>query len=386
MDITETLFQPLRVGNLTLRNRIVLSPMTRHRSTLEGVPTALNVEYYRQRASAGLIITEGTYPCDMGRGYLFTPGICTEAQITGWRRVTDAVHAQGGLIVCQLMHCGRLSDPLVLPGNVDPIAPSAVPPDPKGRYTQNCPRANRPYPRPRALTTAEVYGVIDDFRRATEHAAQAGFDGVEIHGGNGYLPMQFFSTNVNVRNDEFGGSPTRRAQFALSCVDAIASVKGASYVAIKIAPSQHFADIMEENPISTYSYLTRELSRRGIAYLHVSRRKVAWDVLGTLRRIFDGPIVGVGGFSRTIAAEAIATRTCDLTAFGQAYLANPDLAERYHEGWTVNRPDSATYYTQGAGGYTDYPPYDARDPAKQLPPDSAFAPALQAERSAAQAG
>jgi N-ethylmaleimide reductase len=163
----------------------------------------------------------------------------------------------------------------------------------------------------------------------------------------------------------------------------MASIKGAAYVAIKIAPSQNFADIIEDDPIPTYSYLARELSRRGIAYLHVSRRKVGWDVVGTLRRLFDGPIVGVGGFARTDAAQALATKSFDLTAFGQAYLANPDLAERYRNGWTVNRPERRSYYTQGAAGYTDYPPYDARDSASQLPPDSAFVPALQAERGAA---
>jgi N-ethylmaleimide reductase len=377
----EMLFEPFQLGSVTLANRLVMAPMTRHRATLEGVPTDLAVDYYRQRASAGLIITEGTYPEAMGRGYLFTPGLCTPDQVAGWRRVTDAVHEAGGRIFCQLMHCGRLSDPLILPGNAEPVAPSAVQPGPNGLYTLNCPRPNRPYPRPRALTTGEVYEVIDGYRLATENAVAAGFDGVEIHAGNGYLPMQFFATNVNLREDEFGGSVQGRCRFILALAEAMASVRGGGFVGLKIQPGQSFADVHDDDPIATYTYAVPELSRLGLAYLHLSQRPVGWDVPATLRPLFDGPVIGGSGFARGSAAAAIARGVVDLVAFGQAFLANPDLVERYRNGSTVNRPDLETYYSQGAQGYTDYPVHAARDPARQSPADLTFVSALQAERS-----
>jgi N-ethylmaleimide reductase len=379
------LFEPFQLGSMTLRNRLVMAPMTRHRSTLDGVPTALVADYYRQRASAGLIVTEGAYPEATGRGYLFTPGICTPQHIAGWRRVTDAVHSAGGRIFCQLMHCGRLSDPLLLPDEADPVAPSAVQPGPSGLYTLNCPRPDRPYPRPRALSTGEVYGVIEGYRRATENAAEAGFDGVEIHAGNGYLPMQFFATNVNLRTDEFGGGVRGRCRFIIALAEAMAAVRGGGFVGVKIQPGQGFADVHDDDPPATYRYVVPELSRLDLAYLHLSQRPVGWDVPATLRPLFDGPIIAGSGFARRSAAAAIGGGVADMVAFGQAFLANPDLVERYRNGWTVNRPDLATYYSQGAEGYTDYPCYAERDPARQSPADLTFVSALQAERAGAAA-
>ncbi|MDP9084526.1 MAG: alkene reductase [Pseudomonadota bacterium] len=372
----EHLFRPLRLGNFTTKNRMAMAPLTRHRSTFDGVPTDLNVEYYRQRAGSGLIVTEGTYPSDRGKAYLFIPGLCTEDQVRGWRRVTEAVHGEGGAIFCQIMHAGRLSDPLILPGNADPVAPSAVQPDPAARhYTINCPRPKRPYPTPRALTADEVYGVVNDYKRSAELAAEAGFDGVEIHAASGYLPHQFLSTNVNLRTDEFGGGVEGRVKFLLDCVDAMASVRGAPAVAVKVSPGWTFHNVFDDDPISTFSLVARELSkRRGIAYLQVGNYGMDWDVYGTLRTAFDGPLIAVGGFTRATAAALIAQGTADMVAFGQAYIANPDLDVRYRQGLPINRPDIATYYTQGAAGYTDYPVYADSDPATQLPTDSAPTP------------
>jgi N-ethylmaleimide reductase len=384
-DRGAALFEPFELGGLTLRNRMVMAPLTRHRSTLDGIPTDLNVEYYRQRAGAGLIITEGTYPSAMGRGYLFIPGIHTQDQVAGWRKVTDAVHERGGRIFCQLMHCGRLSDPLILPGGAAPIAPSATQPGRDGLYTLNCPRPNRPYPRPRALSTDEVYGVIEDYRRATENAAIAGFDGVEIHAGNGYLPMQFFATNVNFRDDEFGGDVARRCRFILALAEAMASVRGGSFVGVKLQPGQNFADVHDDDPVATYTYAVPRLAAFGLAYLHLSQRPVGWDVPATLKPLFGGPIIVGSGFARSSAVDAIASAKADLVAFGQAFLANPDLVERYRNGRTVNRPDLATYYSQGAEGYVDYPCYGAHDAVGQSPVDMTFASALAAERATADA-
>ena len=374
-DVIDALFQPLQVGNTTIRNRMAFAPLTRQRSYLNGVPTDLNVEYYKQRAGTGLIISEGTFPSEMGQGYLFTPGLCNDAQVAGWRRVTDAVHAEGGAIFCQLMHVGRLSDPLLLPGNATPIGASAVQPDPKARhYTITCPRPKRPYPTPRALEHHEVLGVIDDFKRATENAVRAGFDGVEVHAASGYLPMQFLSTNTNLRTDDFGGSIEKRANFLLSCVDAMSEVKGPGYVAVKISPGWTFHNVFDDDPIATYTHVVRQLSKRNIAYLQIGNYGMDWDVYGILKPLFEGPAMFVAGFTRLSGATAIAEGKADMIAYGQAILANPDLAERYRKGWTINRPDVSTYYTQGAEGYTDYPFYADRDRDQQLPVDSAPVP------------
>jgi N-ethylmaleimide reductase len=334
---------------------LAMAPMTRQRSTLDGMPTALNVDYYRQRASAGLLVTEGIYPSEMGKGYLFTPGLCNDAQMAGWREVARAVHGAGGAIFGQIMHVGRLSDPLMLQGE-QPIAPSAVQPDPKARhYTITCPRPKRPYPEPRALSHAEVLSVIDDFRDCAIRAKQAGFDGVEIHAASGYLPMQFLSTNTNLRSDAWGGSVERRAAFLLACVDAMQGATSADFVAVKISPGWTFHNVFDTDAVATYRYVVHELSRRRIAYLQLGNYGIEWDVYGILRPLFDGPAMFVAGFTRSSAAAVVDGGAADLVAFGQAYIANPDLVERYRNGWNLNRPDLATYYTQGAEGYTDYP-------------------------------
>ena len=364
------LFQPLKVGNITLRNRLAMAPMTRQRSYLDGTPTDLNVEHYKQRASAGLIITEGIAPEEMGWGYLFSPGLYTDAHEAGWRRIADAVHAEGGHLFGQIMHVGRLSDELSLNGK-QPIAPSAVQPDPTARhYTVACPRPKRPYQTPRALTHQEILGVIDSYRDCAVRAQRAGLDGVEIHSASGYLPMQFLSTNTNLRTDDWGGSIEKRANFLLACVDAMIAATSPGFVAVKFSPGWPFHNVFDEDPIATYSHAVRELSRRGIAYLQLGNYGMEWDVYGTLRPLFEGPVGYVAGFTRSSGARAISEGGADFICYGQNYISNPDLAERYEKGLGLNRVDRDTYYTQGAEGYTDYPFHAGADPESLIGVDS----------------
>ncbi len=377
-DALDAMFTPLRVGNVTIANRMAMAPMTRQRSLLDGTPTDLNVDYYRQRASAGLIVSEGIYPGPMGCGYLFTPGLHNDRHVAGGNRGPDAVHSAGVAIFGQIMHVGRLSDPLMLDGE-QPIAPSAVQPDPKARhYTVNCPRPKRPYPEPRAMTHAEVLGVIDEYARSAALARQAGFDGVEVHAASGYLPMQFLSTNANVRTDDWGGSVEKRAAFLLACVDAMIAATDPGFVAVKIGPGWTFHDVFDDDPVATYTYVVRELSKRGIAYLQIGNYGMEWDVYGTLRPLFEGPAMFVAGFTRQTAAATIASGAADMIGFGQAYISNPDLAERYRAGLDLTRPDISTYYTQGAEGYTDYPLFADTDARRLQPVDAAPTP-LSAE-------
>ncbi len=363
------LFERLDLSGVTLSNRICMAPLTRHRSTLEGVPTALNVEHYRQRAGAGLIVTEGIYPSPRGRGYLFTPGLHSDEQEAGWAKVTAAVHSEGGRIFGQIMHVGRLSDPLLHDGDL-PLAPSAVRPDPTARhYTVNCPRPKRPYPMPREMTHAEVIATIDEFAACAVRAQRAGFDGVELHAASGYLPMQFLSTGTNLRSDEWGGSVEKRCAFALACVDAMTTATRPGFVAVKIGPGWTFHDVFDADPVATYSHLLRQLSRRSLAYVQIADYGMDWDVYGTLRPLFDGPAMYCAGFTRATASKAVAEGGADLIAFGQAFISNPDLVERYRHGWRISRSDVSTYYTQGAEGYIDYPEFGDCHPDNLMPVD-----------------
>ncbi|MEO0438927.1 MAG: alkene reductase [Pseudomonadota bacterium] len=370
------LFEPLLLGRVKIANRMAMAPMTRHRSTLEGVPSDLNVEHYRQRAGLGMIVTEGIYPSEMGKGYVFTPGLTNEDHVSGWQRVTDAVHAEGGVIFGQIMHVGRLSSPLMLNGQ-SPRGPSAVQPDPTARhYTIHCPRPKTgvPYPTPQAMTHADVLETIDDFKRSAELAAKAGFDGVEIHGASGYLPHQFLSQNANIRDDEWGGSVEKRAAFLLACVDAMIDATAPEFVAVKVSPGWSFHDVFDDDPIATFSYVIKELSKRNIAYLQLGNFGMDWDVYGILRPLFDGPAMLVAGFTQMSGAQAVASGQADIVAYGQAVIANPDLDRRYRENLGINRPDTSTFYTQGAEGYTDYPNYEEAAPESLLPSDSAPLP------------
>jgi N-ethylmaleimide reductase len=370
MTETSPLFSPLKIGNIVARNRVAMAPMTRHRSYLDGTPTDLNVEYYRQRAGAGLIITEGIAPSEMGVGYLFTPGLWNDQQEAGWKRIADAVHEAGGHLFGQIMHVGRLSDELMLNGR-QPAGPSAVRPDPTARhYTVNCPRPNRPYGTPAELTHQEVLGTIDDFRNCAVRAFRAGLDGVEIHAASGYLPMQFLSENTNLRTDQWGGTVEKRCSFLLACVDAMIAATSPGFVAVKFSPGWTFHNVFDENPQATYSYAVRELSKRGIAYLQLGNYGMDWDVYGLLRPLFDGPVCYVAGFTRSTGAAAIAKGGADFICYGQNYIANPDLAERYMNGWGLNPIRADLYYTQGEEGYTDYPFYGDSNRAALVDVDS----------------
>ncbi|WP_267127957.1 alkene reductase [Sphingopyxis fribergensis] len=358
-----------------MKNRVVMAPMSRHRAALSGVPTDLNVEYYRQRASAGLLVTEGTAPSAMGRGYLFTPSLYEEAHAKGWRRVADAVHGEGGTIFVQLMHAGRISDPLLLDGET-PVAPSAVAPPACEPYDSPWPKPKKPYVVPRELSHADILATIDDFVASARLARDAGLDGVEIHAASGYLPMQFLSTNANLRTDQWGGSIEGRSAFLLALVDAIAAATSPGFVSVKLSPGWNFNQVDDSDPIATYRYLATQLGRRSIAYLHVGNYGIEWDVFGTIRPLFDGPMIFNVGFNRASAISAIEKSGADMVAFGQAFIANPDLVERYRNGWTVNRPHVATYYCQGPDGYIDYPVHANRDAEQQQSADEALVPIM----------
>ena len=363
-SVAEILLNPIDIGRLTLPNRMVMAPMTRHRAGLDEIPNALMRDYYVQRASAGLIVTEGTHPSAQGRGYFYTPGLYTQEQADGWAQITTAVHAAGGRIFVQLMHAGRVAFRETIPDGNLPVAPSAVMPDPDYRgYSYSCPRPRRHYDTPRALTTDEVVATIEDYRRATALAHAAGFDGVEIHGASGYLPHQFLASNTNQRTDRYGGDAAGRCRMVLELMDAVASVAGGAFVALKIAPTFRFHDVQDADPIETFSYLLPRLNDFGLAYLHVAEHdeyySYPFDGLALARASFDGPIVASAGFSRKTAARAIAGGMADLVAFGAAYIANPDLVERTAAAAPLAVPDPATFYTQGAEGFTDYPPMES---------------------------
>ncbi len=348
------LFTPVTVGRLTLPNRLVMAPMTRSRANNEGVPGDLVATYYAQRASAGLIVTEGVFPSAMGKGYVRSPGIETADQVTGWKSVAEAVHAKGGKIFMQLMHCGRVSHPSMLPGGALPVAPSAIKPEGKA-WTDS---GQVDFVTPHALNTEEIATVIQDYRQATRRALEAGFDGVELHAASGYLPEQFLSSGSNQRQDEYGGSIEGRARFVLEVVAAMAAEAGGNRVGIKISPEMNFNSISDATPQETYRYLVEQLRGRGLAYLHVALFGASTDYHALLRPIFDGAYLIGGGLDQA-RAEALLDEGCaDATVFGTAFLANPDLPERFRKGAALNAPDQTTFYSPGARGYTDYPTLD----------------------------
>jgi N-ethylmaleimide reductase len=345
------LWTPATVGAMSLPHRLVMAPMTRDRSTPEGVPTELNAEYYAQRASHALIITEGTQPSPDGQGYLLTPGIHDDGQIAGWRKVTDAVHAAAGRIVIQLMHTGRISHPDNTPHGRLPVAPSAV--RPQGvMFTASGPQE---MPAPRALSTPEVTATVDDFRRAAAAAVAAGADGVEIHGANGYLVHQFLSDSTNRRTDRYGGSIGNRIRFAVEVTAAVADEIGADRTGLRISPGNPYNDIAESDTAELYPALVRALGPLGLAYLHVMH--LGDDaLLGELRALWPTTLIlNRAGADLPVRAGDIAKGTADLVSVGTLALANPDLVERLRSDAPLNTPDPATFYGGGEGGYTDYP-------------------------------
>lgn len=344
------LFTPVRVGRYTLNNRLAMAPMTRSRADDDGVPSDLVATYYGQRAGAGLIITEGVYPSAMGKGYVRTPGIHTAEQVEAWKAVTAAAHAGGARIFMQLMHSGRISHPSMLPGGALPVAPSAI--QPKGQaWTEN---GLQDFVTPRELTRAEIAGVVEEYRQATRLALAAGFDGVELHAASGYLPEQFLSSGSNQREDEYGGSVENRTRFVLEVLAAMAAEAGGDRVGIKISPEMNFNDIHDAAPEETYTYLVKQLRELKLAYLHVALFGASTDYHALLRPHFEGAYLIGGGLDQTSAEALVASGRADATVFGTAFLANPDLPERFR-GAPLNVPDKATFYTPGAQGYTDYP-------------------------------
>jgi len=356
MTASNTLFNPVQVGRYNIANRLVMAPMTRSRADpATGVPSDLVPVYYAQRASAGLIISEGIYPSAMGKGYFGTPGIHSGAQVAGWKKVTDAVHAKGGRIFAQIMHAGRISDPSFLPGGATPVAPSAVKPNGQSFTAEGM----KPHVTPRALETGEIPGIVAEYGTAARRAIEAGFDGVELHAASGYLPMQFLSSGTNQRSDAYGGSAANRARFAIEVLEAMAKAVGADRVGIKMSPEMAFNDISDANPQETYTTLVRAIGGSGLAYLHVGLFGTPVDYHGLLKPLFRGAYFAGGGLDQAKAEALVASGRADAAVFGGLFLANPDLPERFRRGAPPNKPDQATFYAGGAKGYTDYPALDA---------------------------
>jgi 2,4-dienoyl-CoA reductase-like NADH-dependent reductase (Old Yellow Enzyme family) len=345
-----TLFDPLALGELQLPNRIVLAPLTRARAGAERVPNALMAAYYVQRASAGLIISEATAVTPMGVGYADTPGIWSPAQVAGWRRVTEAVHAAGGRMFLQLWHVGRISHPMFLGGAL-PVAPSAI----AAHGFVSIVRPQVAYPVPRALETAEIPGIVEAYRQGAEHAKAAGFDGVEIHGANGYLLDQFLQDGSNHRTDAYGGPIENRARLMLEVADAVLTVWSPGRVGMHLAPRGDAQSMKDSNPLATFSYVARELGKRKLAFL-CARESVGPDSIGPqLKQAFGGAYIANEKFTLESAEAILAAGNADAVAFGKSFLANPDLPRRLALRAPLNEPVPATFYAQGATGYTDYP-------------------------------
>lgn len=345
-----TLFQPLTVGALQLANRLVLAPLTRSRADEGRVPNALMQEYYLQRATAGLMITEATAITASAVGYADTPGIWSDAQVAGWKKITDAVHAVNGLMVMQLWHVGRISDPIFLNGAL-PVSSSAI--QPAGHVSLVRPK--KEYVTPRALETDEVKAIVQDYRQAAINAKAAGFDGVELHAANGYLIDQFLQTKTNKRDDEYGGSLENRARLLLEVTDQLIEVWGADRVGVHLAPRRDAHDMGDDNPPETFGYVAEQLGARKIAFI-CAREYVADDSLsGLIKQKFGGVYIANEKLDQAQAESLLDSGKADAVAFGQLYIANPDLLERFKQHAELNTPNPATYYAEGATGYTDYP-------------------------------
>jgi len=353
------LFSPIRLGALALPNRVVMAPLTRQRAGAGDAPTALNALHYAQRASAGLIIAEASQVSPRGKGYAGTPGCHSPEQVAGWRLVTDAVHAAGGRIVLQLWHAGRRSHPSLLDGAL-PVCASAVQPSLPVRLPNG---AEQP-PVPHALTLEEIPGVVEDFRRGAANALAAGFDGIELHGANGYLIEQFLTDKANRRTDAYGGSLPNRLRFMMEVVRAVVGVWGADRVGIRFSPFGFANDGGDSDPEATYGAAIRALDPLGLAFLHLIEPRVsgntdadpnAISAAALLRPLWHGPLIVAGGFDRAKADAALADGTADAAAFGRPYISNPDLMERLRDGIPFAPYDRGTFYGGGAEGYTDYP-------------------------------
>ena len=351
-----TLETPIQIGPYHLPNRLVMAPLTRMRAP-DNIPTDLMVTYYAQRASAGLIISEATPISTQGVGYPATPCIYNDAQVAGWKKVTEAVHAQKGHIFLQLWHVGRISHPDFHRGAL-PVAPSAI--APKGDAVT--PTGMQPFVTPRALEIDEIQGIVEDYRKAAENALAAGFDGVEIHSANGYLLDEFLRDGTNQRTDSYGGTFENRARILLEVTAAVVAVWGAERVGIRLSPSGTFNDMTDSDPETFFVYLLGQLNRFGLAYLHVVdalegdiRHGANVINLEVLRKAYQGTLIVCGGYDQVRAEDVIAQGDADMVAFGQLYIANPDLVERFKLNAPLNEPDVTTFYGGNEKGYTDYP-------------------------------
>jgi N-ethylmaleimide reductase len=351
------LFEPYTLGPITLANRAVMAPLTRNRAAAGFVPGPLATEYYGQRASAGLLITEASQVSQQGQGYQDTPGIYSKEQVAGWRKVTDQVHARGGRIFIQLWHVGRISHVSLQPGGGKPVAPSAIRANTKtfvgGAFTE--------VSEPRALELNEIPGIIDDFRRATANALAAGFDGVEIHGANGYLLDQFAKDGANKRTDAYGGAIENRARLMLEVAEAVAQEAGAERTGIRISPVTPANDVSDSNPQPLFDHIVDGLSALKLVYIHViegatggPRDNAPFDY-GSLRKRFAGAYIANNGYDLKLANEVLDQNKADLIAFGKLFISNPDLVERFKRGAPLNPFDKTTFYGGGAKGYIDYP-------------------------------
>jgi len=346
------------LSGLELPNRVIMAPMTRSRAGDGNVPTEMNAKYYKQRASAGLIISEGTQISPQGVGYPWTPGIHSNGQVEGWKKVTKAVHEADGRIFAQLWHVGRISHPVFHDGDL-PVAPSAVKPEGEA-FTAS---GMKEFVTPRALETEEIPGVIEDYANAAENAIAAGFDGVEIHGANGYLIDQFIQDSTNKRTDRYGGSVKNRARFALEVTEAVAEAIGAEKTGIRLSPSGEFNDMHDSNPKQTFGYLIEQLNQFDLAYLHLvepltdvsDMKNYADNVAVHFRNVYDGTLITCGNYDRESGIRALENDHADLVAYATLYLANPDLPERFAANAGLNEPDRETFYGGDEKGYLDYP-------------------------------
>jgi N-ethylmaleimide reductase len=351
-----SLFTPVSLGSIALANRIVMAPLTRCRADADHVPTDLMAEYYAQRASAGLIVCEATMVIEGHSAFGGRePGIYSPAQVAAWKKITDAVHAKGSKIVLQLWHGGRACHSLLNNG-AQPVAPSAIPITNDETYT---PQGKKPYETPRPLRDEELPGIIAGFRQAAVNAKAAGFDGVELHGANGYLLDEFLRDGSNQRQGAYGGPIENRARLLLEAVDAAIEVWGASRVGVRISPLNSYNSMQDSDPAGVTRYVAGQLDRRGVAFLHLMRGDFfgvqKGDVVSVARAAFRGPIIGNMGYSAQEGADAITAGTLAAVAFGHHYVSNPDLVERVKTGAALVEPDSRTFYSPGAKGYTDYP-------------------------------
>jgi N-ethylmaleimide reductase len=356
--MTTHLLSSYKLGSLAIPNRLIMAPLTRGRAGQERLPNALMAEYYVQRASAGLIISEATQISEQGAGWNETPGIHTHEQVKGWRSITEAIHNAGGHIFLQLWHTGRASHPDFQPGGALPVSASAI----AAQGEAHTPKGKKTYVTPRALELDEIPGVVQQYTEATKHAQDAGFDGVEIHAANGYLIDQFLRDGSNQRTDAYGGSVENRVRFLLEVTEAVCQAWEADQVGVRLSPTNPFNDMRDRDPITTFTHAAKALNQFGLAYLHILEALPGHFLAGDgervtpyLRKAFQGPLILNGGYDAKTGEAAISNGEADLIAYGIPFIANPDLLERFRQDAALNPPDPATFYTPGTKGYIDYP-------------------------------